>query len=107
MLSRLNSFTFNNYLIFQIMNQSSYSGKARIDPNAFTHSCDHSASYVPKRVPVKTQPWTSISDMSGRGFIRDDSTLTKDFKKPRETIRAPQNLDNANRFFSDNKRILE
>ena len=77
-----------------------------IDPFAYTHSCDHSASYVPKKVTKQTPTWTGISDMTGRGFVRDDSTLTKNIKKPRETIRTPGDLDQHNRFFSDNTKIL-
>lgn len=77
-----------------------------IDPFAYTHSCDHSASYEPKRTQPKQPAWTGVSDMTGRGFVREDSTLTKGMVRPRETIKSPENLDQGNRFFSDNKRIL-
>lgn len=80
--------------------KSSY--KAPINPFAFTHTCDHAASYEPKKIKMSNPAWTSISDMSGRGFVRDDSTLTKGMKRPRETIRQSADLDQNNRFFKDN-----
>ncbi len=48
-----------------------------------------------------------MSDMSGRGFTKDESTLTKDFKRPREHIRAAENMDSDNRYFAENKRLYE
>jgi hypothetical protein len=64
---------------------------------AYTHNADFSASYdVKKRSSSKAgvkKQWTGVTDMTGRGFSKDESTLTKGFKWPREHIRAADNMD--------------
>lgn len=81
--------------------------KPAINPMAYTHICDHAASYAAKKRKTNNPAWASITDMSGRGFVKDESTLTKGMIRPRETIRISKDLDHGNRFFDDNRKILD
>ena len=45
--------------------------------------------------------------MSGRGFKKEESTLTKGHKRPREQIRKASHLDEKNRYFTDSKNLYD
>jgi hypothetical protein len=50
------------------------------------------------------QPWATVTDVTGRGFVPDSS----DFGKVRQRGKyEAHNLDEGNRFFNDNKKIYD
>lgn len=59
-----------------------------------------------RKKPVKQEQWHSVTDMSGRGFKQAHSTLGQG-KNSRSKVRTAADLDQGNRFFTDNKRIYE
>ncbi|CDW81784.1 UNKNOWN [Stylonychia lemnae] len=78
--------------------------KEKIDPFAYNHICDHPATYQVKKRPLKKEQWQSVTDMSGRGFTANQSSLGG---KKHVRNQSKINLDQDNRFFDDNKRIYE
>eukprot|EP00347_Sterkiella_histriomuscorum_P010243 403377042 len=87
-----------------LKNNAAGNYRAPIDPFAYNHICDNAASYEVKKRPVKKEQWQSVTDMSGRGFHPNQSTLTKGFVN---SSRVAVNLDQNNRFFTDNLKIYE
>ena len=68
--------------------------------------CDNSASYQPKpKAQAVKYPWASVSDVSGRGFKPDSSDFGQQRKKRNQG--TGHNLDEGNRFFTDNKSIYD
>ncbi len=65
------------------------------NPLGYSHTCDNSASYSYKKVPVKKPAWTKITDVSGRGFPKDDVDL---FKGKESSQNRYMNLDENNRL---------
>ena len=39
-----------------------------IDPFAYSHRADNSATYVPKQRPQTKQTWQKVTDTTGRGY---------------------------------------
>ena len=92
-----------------------------IDPFQYSHRCDNSATYVPKRKTTRLEQWQKVSDTTGRGFgdvVRQmPGAVSNTYHGYREemprptmatlTTQNPKSLDAANRFFEDNKRRMQ
>ena len=77
-----------------------------INPYAYTHLCDHSASYQTKKKTSNTkEDWAAVTDMTGRGYVDRSSGFPGASYKKKNT--DARNLDTGNRFFEDNRRIYE
>lgn len=91
-----------------------------IDPFAYSHRCDNSATYVPKKRTTRVEAWQKVSDTTGRGFgepaRKVPGCVKGTFHGFKESLPRPNmntiltqnapNLDNENRFYEDNKKRM-